>query len=639
MEYIYFLFLFGPGLALAFYGLADEKFELFDRILIGLGLSLAFYPVVFLIGYVPGIPINPGVIYLLISFSLLAPGWKLYHLRPSFRVISLRDISPDTWLAWLFLLIILALSLYVRIAIVKDLQIPMWADSYHHTMISQLMIENQGLFNSWFPYAPLQTFTYHFGFHSLVASYTWLTGIASPRSVLVTGQMINFLTVPGCYLLAKQLTGKQWAGNFAALFVGLISMMPAYYVNWGRYTQLTGLAILPCAIVLLIQLLAQPKPSWRLILITALAITGLGLSHYGVLIFFILFGIILVIYHLFQARSDRGRVRQLILTLLQVALIIGIVASPWIWNFIQGQFLKIVTTIVAQAPGADPEKIRAHNSIGDIRFFFNTHWYILVFVGSLWALWRRAWYVMLISIWTISLLILANPDYLKLPGTGLINNFAVFLSLFFPFSVILANLASDLILFAQARARWTIYLTVIGLVALGLWGARFRLSLFEAKNQLVMESDLRAMAWIKENVPMEAKFLINHTYVYNGSTVIGTDAGWWLPLLAQRQNTIPPMAFQEVQTPEAFQAGIFFRQLDKLNLNSFSGYTFLREHEITHIYIGEKREKIGDKVGDSSLEAEKLKSSGLYQEIYQLDHVSILALPDLEPDLGARSAD
>jgi hypothetical protein len=451
--------------------------------------------------------------------------------------------------------------------------------------------------------------------------------------------MLNFLTVLGCYLLAKQLTGKQWAGNFAALFVGLISIMPGYYVNWGRYTQLAGLAILPVAMVLVVYLLAQPKPSWKLILITVLTITGLGLSHYGVLVFFILFGLILVVYHLFQARSDRERVKRLALTLLQVSLITGILASPWIWNFIQGRFLTVVTIIVAQAPGADPEQIRAHNSLGDIRFFFNTHWYILAIVGVFWALWRRERYIILISIWTISLLLLANPDYLNLPGTGLINNFAVFISLFFPFSVILANFITDLILSAQARAKWTFYLAIIGLLALGLWGAKFRLNLFVPKNQLVTESDLTAMAWIKENIPQEAIFLINHTYVYNNSSVVGTDAGWWLPLLAQRQNTIPPMSAQEVREPDALLAGKFFRQLDQLDLNSFSGYAFLRDNGITHIYIGGKQGKVLNEEDKTFLDAESLKRSGFYQEIYQLDNISILALPQLEPDLGAKGAD
>lgn len=641
MEYLYFLLLFGPGLVLAFYCIAADEFDLFERFLLGLGLSLAFYPIVYLIGHVLHLPINGLVIDVLIALSFLALGWRLFQYRHHLSIptaSALKVIPLNQWLAWLFLLIVLALSLYVRVAIVQGLQIPLWSDSYHHTMISQLLMDNQGLFSSWAPYAPLQTFTYHFGFHSLVASYAWLTGVAVPRSVIVVGQMVNFLVVLECYLLAKQVTGNPWAGNFAALFVGLIFTMPAYYVNWGRYTQLTGMALLAVAIVLVVQLLAQPEPGWKSIFMTALAITGLGLAHYGVLVFFILFGLILVAYHLLQARGDRARLKRLALTLLQVSLLTGLLASPWIWNFIQGRFLTIVTTIVTQAPGADAEKILVHNSLGDIRFFFNTHWYILTGMGVFWALWRRAQKVTLISIWSLSLLILANPGYLKLPGTGLINNFAVFISLFLPFSVILAYLIGDVILKAEARATWSLYLAIVGLLALGIWGAKFRLSFFEPKNQLVTDSDLAAMAWVKENIPPEATFLINHTFVYNNSTIIGTDAGWWLPLLAHRQNLILPMSAQEIREPDTFKANKFFRQLDKLDLSNLSGYTFLKDHGITYIYIGGRQGQVWNETHSTVLDAEALKQSGFYQEIYNQDNVVIFAVPGIPPELGETSA-
>lgn len=638
MEYIYFLLLFAPGLALAFYTITDDNFNLFDRILLGVGISLAFYPILFLLGYTLGFPITSPLIYLLIGLSFLGLGWRLYQRRSFLTFLFLKTTALNNRLAGLFLFFVLSLSLYVRIAIAKDLQVPLWADSYHHTMISQLMIDNDGLFSSWSPYAALQTFTYHFSFHSLAASYAWLTGIAIPRSVVVTGQMMNFLAVLGCYLLAKQLTGKQWAGNFAALFAGLISMMPAYYVNWGRYAQLTGLALLPAAIVLVVHLLAQPKPDRKLIFITGFVIAGLGLSHYGVLVFFILFGAILGAYHLLQARTNRARLGEVILTVLQVSLVAGIIASPWLWNFIQGHFLTIVTTIVAQAPGADPKKVQFHNSISNITFYINTHWYLLTIIGSFWAWWRRNWNVVLISIWSISLLILANPDYLLLPGVGLINNFAVFISLFLPFSVILGNLIADLITRAQVRAPWAIYALAAGLLVLGVWGARFRLSLFESQRQFVTRNDLQAIAWIKENVPQEAKFLTNHSFAYNNS-LLGVDAGWWLPLLAQRQNLIPPMAFQEVRSLEGVQAAQFFRELEYVDLSNPSGYAFLQDHGVTHIYIGEKQVSLGSEEEPSFLDADSLRNSGLYQEIYQLDHVSILALPDLASDIGVSSED
>ena len=52
------------------------------------------------------------------------------------------------------------------------------------------------MFSSWQPYAALQTFTYHFGFHTFVAFYTWLTGSPIFAAVLAAGQLMNLLAVP-----------------------------------------------------------------------------------------------------------------------------------------------------------------------------------------------------------------------------------------------------------------------------------------------------------------------------------------------------------------------------------------------------------------------------------------------------------
>lgn len=74
-------------------------------------------------------------------------------------------------------------------------------------MIAQLMVEHRGLFRSWEPYAALQTFTYHFGFHAHVAAITWMTGIATPRAVVLTGQIANIAAV-----LASIPWPRAWGG-------------------------------------------------------------------------------------------------------------------------------------------------------------------------------------------------------------------------------------------------------------------------------------------------------------------------------------------------------------------------------------------------------------------------------------------
>ena len=79
---------------------------------------------------------------------------------------------------------VVAVGLLVRLYIVRDLPAGMWGDSYHHTMIAQLLVDNGGLFTSWEPYAPLVTFTYHYGFHANVAFFHWLSGYSVPLSIV-----------------------------------------------------------------------------------------------------------------------------------------------------------------------------------------------------------------------------------------------------------------------------------------------------------------------------------------------------------------------------------------------------------------------------------------------------------------------
>jgi hypothetical protein len=110
-----------------------------------------------------------------------------------------------------------------------------------HTVIAQLMVDNGGLFDSWEPYAPYRSLTVHFGFSSFAALLSWFTSMDSVRATLLMGQLISGLAVITLYPLAMRLTnGNRWAALGAVLVAGLLSPMPAYYVNWGRYAQLAG---------------------------------------------------------------------------------------------------------------------------------------------------------------------------------------------------------------------------------------------------------------------------------------------------------------------------------------------------------------------------------------------------------------
>ncbi|HMR64411.1 MAG TPA: hypothetical protein PKE64_10410 [Anaerolineae bacterium] len=643
MEYLLFLPLFGPGLALVAWLKPSPELDRLERFILGLGLSLAFYPIFLLAFYELGLPINRLVLAGVLALSWGLIGWRWFKSASFLLTCSnWRSTRPAALLPWVGLAMVLGLSAYVRIAVIQDLPVPMWADSYHHTMISQLMVDNNGLFSSWLPYAPLQTFTYHYGFHSLVANYHWLTGLDLPRAVLVTGQVLNFLLVLNGFLLTKVFMKKLWAAVMAALFVGLISPMPAFFFNWGRYTQLTGLALLPIALVLLVRLLHSKTFDRKLVFLTAFSVAGLGLSHYGVVVFLVLFGAIYLAWRLVELRQAGEGLRPLAQNLLGSALLTGLITAPWIWNFIQGRFLTIVTTIVNQGQGAGPEKLKAHNQLPDIFSFLNLHWYIVVIFGLIWAVWRRDKFAVVMALWAGSLILLANPHVAGLPGMGLINNFAVFISLFLPFSVLFGNLLGDVVVLALHVRTWAGGLLLVALLLVGVRSAGFRVTGFAPERQLVTASDVEAMTWIRQNTPEDALFLINYGFAYSNSSIVGTDAGWWLPLLAHRQNLIPPLSFQEVPYPSDFNSNLFHRALSQNDLYGPAGYELLQEAGITHIYLGQQSGQVWNESQEVPFDPEKLVTTEFYRQVYHHDQVYVFEVassPQNQPDQETAHAD
>jgi hypothetical protein len=60
---------------------------------------------------------------------------------------------------------------------------------------------------------------------------------------------------------------------------------------------------------------------------------------------------------------------------------------------------------------------------------------------------------------------------------------------------------------------------------------------------LVVDADMAAMQWIREQTPADARFVINSFPAYAGTLAAGTDAGWWIPLLARRAVILPPLNY------------------------------------------------------------------------------------------------
>jgi hypothetical protein len=268
------------------------------KLLLSSGVSIAIYPIIFLWVDLFGFQLGPLLGWVPAIIGTVVIIWRNRGSNPLKR-FQAQLISIKSDLAYITgFLIVVGLIIFTRLWGVRILDVPLWGDSYHHTMISQLLVNNGGLFDSWEPYADLSSFTYHFGFHALAAVFHWVTGLQLSESVIFVGQLLNVLAVLTLFPLAKKLGVNRWAGVFAILVAGLLIPLPMFYVNWGRYTQLTGQVILLVMMYFLWDLIEKEDINWKSILITSVLIAGIALSHYRVLFFGLLFMLTLFFFYI-----------------------------------------------------------------------------------------------------------------------------------------------------------------------------------------------------------------------------------------------------------------------------------------------------------------------------------------------------
>ncbi len=592
-----------------------------EQVIVALGLSVAIYALL-MYATMTGLRLGRGATF---GFMALCAGliglrgWLDWRGGKRWRVPSARaiwaSVKADPSVATLAL--VFALVLGVRVWVVRDLVAPMWGDGYHHTMISQLMVDNGGLFDSWEPYVPLTTFTYHFGFHANVALFHWFSGDTVIHSVIWVGQILNALAVLALYPLAVRVSGgSRWAGVGAVLVAGLLSPMPMYYVNWGRYTQLAGQVILPALMWLTWQAGEKSGWDWRSISLTVVALVGLGVVHYRVVLIYGVFVVAWGIVWLFRKWGRWRQVGQVVLCLSLAGILALVFFVPWGAHTFQARIPTIGGEMIRR--GNQTDFLRGeYNAIGDIFSYIDRGGMVLAVAATIGlALGKRyAGWVMLL--WIAGLLILANPYLFGLPGTGLVNNFAVFLMFYIPIGV-LAGVAVGLACSWSWQRPWFASALAV-IVALGAgWGILHRIRDLSIENALVTESDMNAMEWIREHTSPDARFLVNGFIAYGGTSLVGSDAGWWIPLLTGRANTIPPMVHRsEASLDPTYRDRVQddFLYLQEHPPTTPEGIRFLQERNVTYAYVGYGAGKVGNP-GVPLLSASALQDHPAYLPVY-----------------------
>lgn len=549
------LFLTLPGMALY---LAAEQLGgdgrpvSFPRsLLVGVGLSIAFWPLLLLYISLLQLRFTPILLWSILIVATLYVSYRWVKER------NAAPLRPGRRIAATALGGLLLFSLYYRLGDVQGLTVPLWGDSLHHTMITTIIVNTGRVPTGYLPYVPVDTFTYHFGFHTLAAVFAQLTSSQAPYAVLLTGQALNITTLAVAYLLNRQLFGSRLAGLGAALITGFISIMPAFYVNWGRYTQLSGQVLLPVALVFLVRAM---NARWKRsdLALCALCVAGLVVVHYRILIFFGLFAISLALWQLIMGWGDW---RAVIASWARGVGAVGaglLLTLPWIINLVVN-YLPVLTSHLRTVT---PDYLADYNNPGSISYYTGRALPALALVGLIagiaaWVKNRGSLFnkkpshiptavaltppaaALVVALWSGLLF----ASLWVVPGA--IGSYTVAITLYIPFSAlggygisrafeVLARLVK-----APAPAFGLIIVALAPLCA-NLLNTSHVTDL--SRWNYVQPADLKAFRWVQANTPPDAKFLISSQISYKGRGVTASDAGMWLPLLAQRNVSVPALS-------------------------------------------------------------------------------------------------
>jgi uncharacterized membrane protein YhaH (DUF805 family) len=314
--------------------------------------------------------------------------------------------------------------------------------------------------------------------------------------------------------------------------------------------------------------------------------------------------------------------------LLAVAILAGLLFLPW--------GLRMVGSVLAGEVGAEATNGSTMASVlidfqawGSLFSYVPMALAAVALAGLVWSLVRKRWMVATQGLWVAFLALVVAGGLIHLPGASWMHTFAILIALYIPIGLVVGWLISEFAGNGKAgRRQGIVGLAVLVVAILGAWGQR-DIPLPDTYAYLT-RPDTLAMAWIRDNLPDKAHFLVEGV-VYQDTEIIGGDAGWWLPLLAHRQNNIPP---QYALNEAPIQAGYtqrmvaLVKNLQTTSLGSPQGVALLCGEDISYIYIGQQQGKAALRYagGPQLFSPDTLISSQNYRLLYHQDRVYVFTL-------------
>lgn len=524
-----------------------RRFEVIERWIIAVGLSIAFYPVFYYLtrALLPSLRLGQNKLIVLLAGLFILTAWFLRKdWREQFKLGKYAG-------AFLF---ILAATLLTRFWLAHNYPYPAWTDSLHHILLTDLVGTTGKLPFNLQPYAPTSLNQYHLGLYALTGSLQVLAEIPAHQALLWMTQAINGLCGLGVFIfLSKRVSPL--AGLAGMAVVGLFSFQPALYFSWGRVTQGSSQSILLVGALATWEAIRAWKEDWKvnrrstlaLTGVSALLIAGVFLVHFRAAAFLLPLIAIICIYEFVLAIKTKQNGLKTFLGIVAIAVLSIVLILPALLPAMD--FYVDRRSEPAQSTGVEsPEDIAdnqyfANYNIESLYLIGAKKWLIgLTLLGILVGLFRKNKLVIIMMIAWILTLVGAGLLYrLNIPLLAFTNMTGMMIMLYLPIGVIVGVLVEDLwqVFSLQKHENWANGLQWIALFLIVV-AVIYRIGDVQSYRQFMTAADEKAMDWIEKNTPRDAVFAV-HTYYWLPDSPHGSDAGYFIPYYADRETTTSTM--------------------------------------------------------------------------------------------------
>jgi hypothetical protein len=613
-----------PGWAALSLSSLWREWRTLQRWIVAVGLSIAFYPALFygMRSVLPFLTLGPYKMGALLVASAALIAWRMRrHWREQFALDELE------WIA----VAVFAMTLFTRFWIIRDYQYPAWSDSLHHALLTRLTAVQGQLPTSMEPYFPIPLGQYHLGLYSLTATTQWLAQVPAHTALLWTAQVLNGLCGLGVYLVLDRKVGRSGA-IVGAVTVGLLSHQPAFYVNWGRFTQLSSQTILLIAWLVTWEALKAWGLSWREHRAKILWHAGLAavltgavfLLHFRVAAFYLPLVLMSLTWELWKARGEY-QLGRLALGGAVVGVVALLVATPALWEalrvFIHSRSNAASQTLLTTSELT--ETIQGYHRFpwSSVPHLTAHVWLIVLAApGAVVGVLRRNKLTIACVIWIAVLYLLASAYALGVPLLDLTNLGAVLIMLYLPIGLVLGCATEELL--ARCRQNWrerAVGLVIAVVLIAGFVTSHLRVLDIEPRRHFVTPEDMAAMRWIQANTPPDALFAVN-TFFWLPSAPHGTDGGYWIPYFTGRKTTAGAMLLSLAEQAYMNEVIDMSRAVERLEVDN-KALADLEALGVGYLYAGRR----GDFSG-LGLDVERLNRAIGTKVLYSEGGVSVLGI-------------